>query len=112
MKLGTLSQKTYGKMPSAPSLNNYISLPAKILWDVPFTISATPRGATASSCTFFDSDQTTVLGKATVRNGRATITARTVWAGGIGSRTTVVVYAACKYGSKTYYDYSYTYGYR
>jgi hypothetical protein len=112
MKMGKANQKTYGKMPTAPSLNNYISLPAKIQWNVPFTIRATPKGGKASSCTFLDSDQRTVLGKATVRNGSASITARTIWAGAIGSRTTVVIYAACKYGTQTYYDYSYTYGYR
>lgn len=112
MKTGTNDQEQYGAMPTAPRLNNYLSLPSKIQWNVPFTITATPKGAKASSCTFYDSDETTVLGRSTVRNGRAQITARTVWAGAVGTRTTVVIYAACKYGTKTYWDYSYTYGYR
>jgi len=107
---GIYQPQTYGRAPG--DYNNNLVLKTSILWGQYHQVSVRPIGGKASSCVIYDGDQRTVLGRIQLVNGKGTARIRQYWASAIGGQKVVVVYAACKYKSVTYWDYSTTIGIR
>ena len=109
-RMGEADTAEYGRKPG--NFNNYLTLPSQILWGEIFRISVAPAGGTASRCTFYGPDERTAIASGIVKNGHLTVTAKLKWASYVGQRSTIVIYASCRYGSKSYMDYSVTSGIR